>query len=591
MSLIVLAVVIAVFVWNRLPVEIVALSTALTLFAVGLLEIDEALAGFGDPVVIFIASLFVVSEGLDASGVTTWASGWLMDRVGTGRGRLLALAMLMSALLTALITLNGAVAALLPMVVAMAVRSKQSPSKLAMPLAFAGSAGSLLMLTGTPVNVIVSDASADAGAGAFGFFEFALVGVPLVTGTVVIILLIGPRVLPAAVLRNAPPDLGEHAQLLIEQYAVDGNLFRLRVREHSPLVGTRAGDLAAMGTGVTLVGVRHPTRKARPDDGVIAADDVLVVRGDPGPVNEFLAHNQLAALPGSGESLLTHEIGVAEVIIPPRSRLIGEVVVSGMRRSTGLVVLAVHRLGRDRGRQPTPLEIGDTLLVEGTWDALDQNVHGQDVLVVDSPDLLRRQVPGLGPRGRHALLVLAGMVLLLALGAAPAVVAGLLAALAMVLLRVVRIEQAYRSISWTTVVLIGGLIPLSTAIQTSGAADRIADVLIGIVGDGSPYLLLLGIFLLIGLLGQIVSNTATALIVVPVALAAAAETGVSVQPVLMLVTVAAAASFLTPIATPGNMMVMGPGGYRFGDYWKLGLPLMVWFLLVGVFLVPLMWTF
>lgn len=591
MSLIVLAVVVAVFVWNRLPVEIVALGTALTLFAVGLLEIDEALAGFGDPVVIFLASLFVVSEGLDSSGVTTWASGWLMERVGAGRSRLLLLAMAMSALLTALITLNGAVAALLPMVVAMAVRSGQSPSQLAMPLAFAGSAGSLLILTGTPVNVIVSDASADAGTGAFGFFEFALVGVPLVVGTVLIVLLVGPRVLPATAPRHPPPDLGDHAQLLIEQYAVDGNLFRLRVREHSSLIGTGADEAVPSDAGVTLVGVRHRGRKARTDDDVLEADDVLVVRGDAGPVNDFMVRHQLAALGGSDDGLLTHEVGVAEIVIPPRSRLVGEVVVPGMRRSTGLVVLAVHRLGRDRGRQPTTLEVGDTLLVEGTWDALDQNIHGQDVLVVDSPDLLRRQVPGLGPRGRLALAVLGGMVLLLALGAVPAVVAGLLAALAMVLLRVVRIEQAYRSISWTTVVLIGGLIPLSTAIQDSGAAEQIADVLIGIVGDGSPHLLLLGIFVLIGLLGQIVSNTATALIIVPVALAAAAETGVSVQPVLMLVTVAAAASFLTPIATPGNMMVMGPGGYRFGDYWKLGLPIMGWFLLVGVFLVPVIWNF
>lgn len=591
MSLIVLAVVVVVFVWNRLPVEIVALGTALTLYAVGLLEIDEALAGFGDPVVIFLASLFVVSAGLDSSGVTTWASSRLMERVGTGRRRLLLLAMAMSALLTAFITLNGAVAALLPMVVAMAVRSGQSPSQLAMPLAFAGSAGSLLILTGTPVNVIVSDASADAGAGAFGFFEFALVGVPLVAGTVVIALYLGPRVLPATVPRHAPPDLGDHARLLIEQYAVDGNLYRLRVREHSPLVGTGADDAVPLDAGVTLVGVRHRGRAPRPEDGVLAADDVLVVRGDAGPVNEFMARHHLAALGGSGDGLLTHEVGVAEIVIPPRSRLIGEVVVPGMRRSTGLVVLAVHRLGRDRGREPTTLEVGDTLLVEGTWDALDQNIHGQDALVVDSPDLLRRQAPGLGPRGRLALAVLAGMVLLLALGVVPAVVAGLLAALAMVLLRVVRIEQAYRSISWTTVVLIGGLIPLSTAIQDSGAAEQIADVLIGIVGDGSPHLLLLGIFVLIGLLGQIVSNTATALIVVPVALAAAAETGVAVQPVLMLVTVAAAASFLTPIATPGNMMVMGPGGYRFGDYWKLGLPIMGWFLLVGVFLVPAIWRF
>ena len=226
---------------------------------------------------------------------------------------------------------------------------------------------------------------------------------------------------------------------------------------------------------------------------------------------------------------------------------------------------------------------------QGTWDALDQNVDHPDVLVVDSPDLLRRQAPGLSASGKRAIAVLAGMVILLAFGVVPPVVAGLLAAGALILMRVVHVEQAYRAISWTTVILIAGLIPLSTALQQSGAAADIAEVLIDIVGDGSPYLLLLGIFILIGALGQVISNTATALIVIPIAISAAVATDVAVQPVLMTVAIAATASFLTPIATPGNMMVMGPGGYRFGDYWKLGLPIMLWYLVIGVFLVPVIW--
>jgi di/tricarboxylate transporter len=213
------------------------------------------------------------------------------------------------------------------------------------------------------------------------------------------------------------------------------------------------------------------------------------------------------------------------------------------------------------------------------------------VLVVDSPDLIRRQAVPLGPRAGRALVVLAGMVVLLALGAVPAAVAGLLAATAMVVLRVVTVQQAYRSVSWQTVVLIGGLIPLSTAIKETGAADLIAGVLIDAVGAGRPYLLLVGLFLLTATLGQVVSNTATVLIVVPVAVSAAVETGVSPQPVLMLIAVAGAASFLTPIATPANMMVMGPGGYRFGDYWKLGLPVMALWLVVAVTVIPLVWSF
>ena len=202
---------------------------------------------------------------------------------------------------------------------------------------------------------------------------------------------------------------------------------------------------------------------------------------------------------------------------------------------------------------------------------------------------MRRQTAPIGRRGRHAAIVLAGMVVLLVTGITPPVVAGLLAAGAMILLRVLTVTQAYRSVSWTTVVLIGGMIPLSTAMQQTGAAEEMAHLLVELVGDASPYLLLLGLTVLTAALGQLISNTATALIVIPIAVSAAADIGVSVRPVLMAVTVAAAASFLTPVATPVNLMVMCPGGYRFGDYWRLGLPLLLLFVAVGTFLVPIFW--
>jgi di/tricarboxylate transporter len=204
---------------------------------------------------------------------------------------------------------------------------------------------------------------------------------------------------------------------------------------------------------------------------------------------------------------------------------------------------------------------------------------------------VRPQAAPVGPAGYKALAVLVGMVVLLATGAVPPAVAGLLAAGAMVLLRVVRLERAYRAISWTTVILVAGLIPLSTAMEKTGAADKIAHALIAVVGDHGPYVLMLGLFLLTSALGQVISNTATALIMIPIALSAAAEIGVSPRPILMLMTVAAAASFLTPIATPANMMVMGPGGYRFGDYWKFGLSVMGWFLVVSLTVIPAVWRF
>jgi di/tricarboxylate transporter len=284
---------------------------------------------------------------------------------------------------------------------------------------------------------------------------------------------------------------------------------------------------------------------------------------------------------------------LAEVVIPPRSGLIGETAYPSMTTSSGdLVILAVRRNGEDQGPSATRLAVGDTLLLQGSWDALDENLdHHPDVLVVDSPELVRRQAVPLGPGGRRATAALAVMVVLLATGVVPVAVAGLVTAGGMIFLRVVTLEQAYRAINWSVVVFVGAMIPLTTAMQTTGAAEQLAHVFVDLLGDSSPYLLLLGIAVLTVALGQLISNMATALIVIPIALSAAAELGVSARPVMMCVTVAAAAAFLTPIATPVNLIVMGPGGYRFGDYWKLGLPLLLLFLAVATFLVPVFWRF
>ena len=596
-SFAVLAAVVGLFVWNRFPVELVAIGAALSLWATGILDLEQTFAGFGDPTVLFIASLFVVSEALDAGGVTAWAGQRLISLAGTSRSRLLALTMLLVALLTALISVNGAVAALLPVVVVMAVRLNQFPSQLLLPLVFAAHAGSLLALTGTPVNVLVAEAAADAGAGRFGFLEFALVGVPLLLGTVVIVVLFSRRLLPERTVRVLPPDLSRHAHTLAEEYLLEDGVFWLRVRPGSSYVGRRqaALDLDEY-PALTLVGVQAGN-DGGPVDRAIRPDDLLIVRGDAETVGRLASDHGLGIrsepqADSIAGLLLGRRSGLAEVVIPPRSELVGETVYPGMITSSGdLVVLAVQRKGEDQGPAAAPLAVGDTLLLHGSWDALDEHLDDPDVLVVDSPELIRRQAVPMGPGAKRATAVLVAMVLLLATGAVPAAVAGLLAAGAMILLGVVTLEQAYRGINWTTVVLVGAMIPLSTAMQVTGAAERIATALVDLVGDSSPYLLLLGVALLTVAFGQLISNTATAIIVIPIALSAASELGVSARPVLMCVAVAAVASFLTPVATPVNLMVMEPGGYRFGDYWKLGLPLLLLFLVVATFLVPVFWRF
>jgi di/tricarboxylate transporter len=230
------------------------------------------------------------------------------------------------------------------------------------------------------------------------------------------------------------------------------------------------------------------------------------------------------------------------------------------------------------------------MLLQGTWKALDLHLADPDVLVVNSPELVRRQAVPLGSGAIQSIAALLAMVVLLALKLVPPAVAGLLAAGALIVTRVLSVEQAYRSINWTTVILVAAMMPLSTAMMETGAAQTMAHMLVSMVGNAGPYARW-RIVPLTAILGQLISNTATALIVIPIGVAAATEMGVSPLPVLMSVAVAAAASFLTPIATPTNLMVMEPGGYKFGDYWKLGLPLLLWFFAIATLYVPLVWKF
>ncbi len=290
------------------------------------------------------------------------------------------------------------------------------------------------------------------------------------------------------------------------------------------------------------------------------------------------------------DSLINRDNGVCELVIPPRSSWIGRPAFGGMvRAEDGLLVLSVRRQNDDVSSRASTLQEGDALLVYGPWGALDALADDKDVLVVASSETVRRQTVPLGRSAPRAAVILVATIALLASGVVPPVVAGLLGAGAMVLFRVLSSEQAYRAVPWATLVLIAALIPMSAAITSSGGAELIARPIVDLVSGHSAYLLLAMLFVLTASLGQFISNVATALIVIPIALVAAADVGVDARTVLMVVCVAAAASLLTPIATPANMIVMNPGGYRFGDYWRLGIVLMICWLIVTVTLVPVFW--
>lgn len=593
--LVILGVAIVLFVSNRLPVSSIALGVAVSLWATDVLSLEAALSGFGTPTIVLIAALFVVAEALDAAGITTWAGQQVMHFSGDSRSRLIVLLAIATALLTAMITPNGSVAALYPMVVVLALRMGQAPSQLLMPVAFFAHAGALLVLTGSPVTLLVNDAVTDATGNSLGFFSVALTGVPLLLLTIGITLLLGKVLLPKRQVGSATVDLGTLPGELKSHYLGGGELVKARAVPSSYVIGKTAEQVdLGEDSPVHLIKVQYPD--GRPiGERPIEAGDELVLRGSLDDIAAVSAEIDLEVDRREDEKpvtagLISRDFGVMEVVIAPRSESVGQRVYPGMVIGDGrIVILAVQRHGVEIGAHETTLYAGDSLLLQGRWEHLDEYAARNLVVVIDSPDAIRRQAAPLGEKAKLAIIVTIAMIVLLTSGLTPAVIACLGAAMAMVLLRVVTVEQAHKAINWNTIILVGAMIPLSTAITETGLADRIGNALVDALGGGSPYILIAGIFVVTVLLGQMISNTATALIMIPICLSVAVEMDVSPITLLMSLNVAAAAALLTPIATPANLMVMEPGGYKFGDYFKFGIAVLVAYALVAIVLVPIIW--
>lgn len=518
----------------------------------------------------------------------------MVSIAGDSSRRLIVAMMAIVAVLTALIGVNGSVAAMVPMVVLVATRLAIPTSRLLMPLAFGAHAGGQLALTGSPIHILVSDAAVEAGEKALGYFEFTFIGLPLVVGAIAIVLLFGRKVLPDREPASFSSDLSDHARTLVEHYSLADWRAKLEVPKNSSLVGQTAAALSSTGfeelTIEDITGRIGSLEMSSP----IPEGAVITVRGTSQLIDDLVSEHGLLRRPtklGGPDPLLNRQTGVVELMIPPRSPIVGEHVFPGETTASGdFVVLAVLRDGQQLNDEDARLQVGDTVLLQGTWTDLER-FNPSDALVIDAPAMVRRQALPLGPGSRRALAVVLAFVVMLATGVVSPSVAAVLSVGALVLMRVVTMKQAYRAVNWTIVIMVAALIPMSTAVERSGAAADIAGWLVDTVGEAGPYALLFGLFAITAVFGQLISNTATALIMIPIAVTAALQFGISVRTVMMSLTVASSAAFLTPIATAANLMVMEPGGYKFGDYWKLGLLMLALFMLASVFLVPVFLPF
>jgi len=586
------------FAWNRFPAALVAAGASLALYFTGILTMPETVGGFGDPVVVLIAALLAIALGLEATGVSAWAGQLLIRQTGTNDTWRTVAIMLVAALFSGLVGMNGAVAAMLPVIVAVAVRTAIVPSRLMIPLAFACLTGSKLTLLGTPVNVIAATQAEEAGVGHFGFFEWAVVGVPLVAGTIGITVLFGRYLLPERHSLSIPADFSGHAHTLIEQYQLEDGLHYFRVRQTSPCIGKSRADIDLTSyPGLHLVGVLEGDSKTPLERPQINEGDLLLVRGDAEAAGRLAADMHLAlrddaAAGAIADTLLSRGSGLAEVVIPPRSKMIGQLVFPGMvTEDGGLMVLSIQRGGTEMRQEPVTVRAGDHFLLQGTWKALDRYLADPKVLVVDCPGAVRKQAVALGQGAYAAIAILLLLIVLLAFNLAPAPIAALVCAGLMVIAGVLTLPQIYRGIDWNTCILIGAMIPPATAMTKTGAAVMVGDYIVSALGSAGPLGVLAGVFLATAGISQFISNTSAALVMMPIGLATASELGISALPMMMGVAMGASASFLTPFANGVSMMVHGPGGYRFGDYWRLGLIVMAWAMVVTLVAIPLYWKF
>ena len=586
------------FAWNPVPAVIVAIGASVALFLTGVLTMPEALTGFGDPVVLLIAALLAIAVAVETTGVGAWAGQLLLRLSGTNETMLLVALMIVAAIFSALIGMNGAVAAMLPVTVIIAVRTGIAPSYLMIPLALACLKGAKLTLLGSPVNVIAATQVEEMGAGHFGFFEWSVLGLPQLIGSILIVIWFGKRLLPERQSEVIPADLSGHAKTLVQHYNLEHGLHQLAVRDGSPLAGTsrKEVDLGAY-PGVRAVAfLGH--KDGRPlERDVLESGDLILVRGDEHEVDRLAAdlqldvreHGDKAAL---GDVLLSRNSGLAEVVVPERSSLIGSTVFPGMiSQDHGVVVLAVQRGGAELVRPRLTLRSGDHMLLQGSWPSLERYLSSAQLLVIDSPDQVRNQAVALGRGAKRIFAIMALLVVLLVFNITPAPIACLICACLVVITGVVRLPQIYRGMDWNTVLLIGAMIAPARAMEKSGAAEMIGNQIVALLGDFGPTAVLVGLFLAATLITQFISNTSTALVTMPIAFAAASDMHVSALPMVMSVAMGASASFLTPFANGVSLMVYGPGGYKFGDFWRLGLVVLIWTLIVTVIVTPLYWKF
>ncbi|MFC5338842.1 SLC13 family permease [Leucobacter denitrificans] len=592
-----LAVVIVLFSIGKPRLDVVALLAIVAFPLTGLLTVPETLAGFADPNVLLIAALFVVGEGLSRTGVTYKLGDWLAARAGSNRTKLVMLLMVTVAGLGAVMSSTGVVAIFIPVVMSLSKRLGMSPRQLMMPLSMAALISGMLTLIATAPNLVVDAELKRQGEAGFGFFSVTPFGI------MVLVLGVGYVLLMQRFLGDDESDEqgGSRDSFgdLLSRYGIEQQAGRYRVETRSPLIGMSVERVDFGETTSFVLGVerkrfwRSATLLTEPDTRIKRGDALVVNFAPTSDVLDRLGLNFI----GESDYVFddhSRQLGMIEIVVPPESRIVGKRV-DELRLDSkyGVTVLGLRQSGHEiaEGFADRKLKAGAMMLVAGDWNAIRRIRQVAREFV---PMALPAEGDEIAPAASRAPLALASvalMIVLMVTGIVPNVIAALIAALLMGLFRAIDMPSAYRSIHWPTLVLIAGMLPFAQALEQTGGIDLAVDGLVSAFGGAGPHALLAVLFAATALIGLFVSNTATAVLMAPIAIAMAHTMGLSPYPFAMVVMLAASSAFVTPVSSPVNTLVMEPGRYRFSDFVRFGGPFTLVIMLVSVVTVPIFLPF
>lgn len=610
----ILLITIILFVSDKFRPDLVGMGALLALSLSGVITINEALAGFSNPVVIMIAGLFVVGGGIFRTGLAKMLGQQLIRLGGNKSWSLLIMIMLVVGFLSAIMSNVGTVAILLPVIVSLAISIGESPGKLLIPLAFASSLGGVLTLIGTPPNIIASETMTEYGYDRLAFFDFTPIGLIILTTGIIYMLLIGRYILPKSEQKSVHRKKESSSTELPILYKLDDYLFQVQVNKGSAFINKTLAELKL--TEIYHVNVieiqrnrgntpklysKRTSEMAGPKSR-IEENDLLILQGAFEDIERLMEEynlsrphieGQYGKKEGVAQQLISSDFGLAEALLTPQSILIDQTISeSHFREKYNVNVLAIHRNGVyiTNNLSQEKLRFGDALLIQGSWKSIEMlGKETLDVVIVGQPQE-EASVAAANGKAPIAAVIMIGMLLLMTFEILPIVTSVLIAAVLMIVTGCLRnTDDAYQRINWESLILIASMLPMATALEKTGGVAFISDSLISLLGPLGPLAVMAGFYIIVAFFSQFMSNTATAVIFAPIAITTALNIGVSPYPFVITVAVSASMAFSTPMASPTNAMVMTAGNYTFMDFVRIGIPLQ--FILGILMMLVIPWLF